>query len=80
MNLLLAIVISLSTTDRLESVLDAAGDNKSELQAVLDHYESQGEMQKYEATCFLIENMAGHNYAELVFFNEKDEIEASIIS
>ncbi|MBI68626.1 MAG: hypothetical protein CMJ38_01120 [Phycisphaerae bacterium] len=74
MNLLLAIVISLSTTDRLESVLDAAGDNKSELQAVLDHYESQGEMQKYEATCFLIENMEGHNYTELVFFNEKDEI------
>ena len=74
MNILCAIVISLSTTDKLESVLEAAGDNKHELQAVLDHYESQGENQKYDAACFLIENMAGHNYAELVFFNENDEV------
>lgn len=74
MNIFIAIVIALSTSERLHNVLELAGENKSQLQAVLDHYENLGETQKYDAACFLIENMAGHNYAELLFFNEQDEV------
>ena len=73
MSLFVSVVaLALCTGDRLELALDHAGDNRSELQAVLDHYEVSGDSQKYEAACFLIENMAGHNYAELVFFDPDD--------
>ncbi|MBT5137054.1 MAG: hypothetical protein HOK75_03250 [Phycisphaerae bacterium] len=73
MSLFVSVVaLALCTGDRLELALDHAGDNRSELQVVLDHYEVSGDSQKYEAACFLIENMAGHNYAELVFFDLDD--------
>ena len=59
-------------SDRLEAALEKAGKNRSELEAVLNHY-SQGS-QEHAAACFLIENMSGHNYTELLFFNEDDEL------
>ncbi len=42
----------------LEYALQAAGDNRKELEAVLDHYSADPE--KYEAARFLIENMPAH--------------------
>jgi hypothetical protein len=56
--------------DRLEVALEKAGANRSELQAVLNHYPEGS--QKHAAACFLIENMTGHNYAELIFFDPQD--------
>jgi hypothetical protein len=64
--------IALFGGDRLENALEQAGENRHELEAVLAHYSGKGKMQKHAAACFLIENMAGHNYAELVFFDPED--------
>jgi len=66
------IALSCLGSDRLEAALEKAGKNRSELEAVLNHY-SQGS-QEHAAACFLIENMSGHNYTELLFFNEDDEL------
>jgi len=70
--LLIAVAAALSilSGNRLENALQKAGDNRAELEVVLDHYPE--ESQKHEAACFLIENMAGHNYAELLFFDVND--------
>ena len=46
------------TNDYLEYALRAAGNNRSELEAVLDHYKDDPE--KLAAARFLIENMPGH--------------------
>ena len=59
---------------RLEKSLEKAGDNRVELQAVLDYYTKTGESQKHAAACFLIENMSGHNYAQLLFFDPNDKL------
>lgn len=44
-------------TPRLETALSLAGENRVELERVLDHY--RGDRKKYKAACFLIENMIG---------------------
>ena len=41
---------------RLEAVLELAGENRQELEAVLEHY--RNDERKYRVACFLIENMA----------------------
>lgn len=41
--------------ERLTSALDFAGENRIELEKVLEHYKDSG--LKYQAACFLIENM-----------------------
>ncbi len=66
------IALSCLGSDRLEEALEKAGKNRSELEAVLNHY-PQGS-QENAAARFLIENMSGHNYTELLFFNEDDEL------
>lgn len=48
----------LTPDDYLEQALELAGDNRSELEAVLDHYKDEPE--KLRAARFLIENMPGH--------------------
>jgi len=68
-----ALVMACFSGERLEAALEKAGSNRSELQTVLTHYAETGETQKHAAACFLIENMAGHNYTELVFFDSDDE-------
>jgi hypothetical protein len=67
------ITLSILGSDRLEIALEKAGDNKVELQAVLDHYTKTGDSQKHAAACFLIKNMTGHNFTELIFFDPEDE-------
>ena len=71
LNLLIAAVCFVGS-DRLEFALEKAGDNRAELEAVLQHYPNGS--QKHIAACFLIENMAGHNYTELLFYNHQDEL------
>ena len=41
---------------RLDAVMDLAGENRKELEKVLEHY--QDDERKYRAACFLMENMA----------------------
>ena len=45
----------------LKQALNAAGDNRAELEKVLVHYESEDDAQKLEAARFLISNMPGHS-------------------
>ena len=42
----------------LENALRQAGENRSQLEQVLDHY--RNDSLKYKAACFLIANMPGH--------------------
>ena len=50
---------------RLESVLAYSGENRRELERVLEHYETvDRDSLKLEAARFLIENMPGHYYAD----------------
>ena len=72
MYILSILIFTLFGTDRLKSALEHAGENQVQLQAVLDHYDQMGDSLKYQAAVFLIENMVGHNYAELVFFDSKE--------
>ncbi len=49
-------------TQKLESTLDLAGENQTELQKVLDHYsQNPADSLKLEAAKFLIENMRWHS-------------------
>lgn len=65
-NLVLTMFISLlfsecaTKVDRLEYALEFAGENRRELEQVLEYY--RGDSLKYRAACFLIENMP-HWYA-----------------
>lgn len=58
----------------LESALNAAGDNRHELELVLEHYRSaDADEQKYEAACFLISNMPAHySYSDMGMKNFND--------
>ncbi len=54
----LLLLISCKHSSRLEIALKSAGDNREELEKVLQHY--RNDKQKYLAARFLIENMPGH--------------------
>lgn len=58
-------LVTLSTcggkASRLEQALDFAGENRMELEMVLEHYSTDpADSLKYRAACFLIENMPFH--------------------
>lgn len=55
LGVLLVVLAGCAGSNRLEWALAFAGDNRQELEKVLVHYKDSG--QKYEAACFLIENM-----------------------
>lgn len=60
----------------VEQTLDAAGDNRAELQRVLEHYRQQEDPQKLQAAQFLIANMAGHGYAVIALVDaDGNEVE-----
>jgi hypothetical protein len=46
--------------------LEAAGDNRSELEAVLSHYASGEDSLKLEAAYYLLGNMEGHSYVTYI--------------
>jgi hypothetical protein len=63
----------------LEQALELAGDNRSELEKVLVHYQKNpADSLKYKAACFLIENMPGHyshnDMAEARYYDSLDSI------
>ena len=55
--LVLCSLYSCRQNDLLKQALDFSGDNRKELELVLNHYQSDS--LKYRAACFLIENMLG---------------------
>lgn len=60
---ILATAVSIGCSDYspIASVLDSAGSNRSELEAVLDHYKTKdNNPQKLQAAEFLIKNMPAH--------------------
>lgn len=46
----------------VEEALETAGDNRPELQKVIDHFTAEGDSLKLQAAYFLIANMDGHSY------------------
>lgn len=44
----------------MELTYEVAGENRAELESVMEHYRQQGDAQKLRAAEFLISNMAGH--------------------
>lgn len=50
--------------DNVVEILELAGDKRSELEAVIQHYKDRGEVMKEEAAYFLIGNMKEHGYAK----------------
>lgn len=53
-------VMALSCTDGLQQALEFAGDNRAELEKVLEHYDASGDDEKLRAAEYLIRNMPGH--------------------
>jgi hypothetical protein len=55
----------------LEEALSLAGENRTELEKVLNHYAADpADSLKYRAACFLIENLPGHfSYKDTSFIN-----------
>ena len=49
-------------TSALEQILELSGENRIELEKVLQHYQAQGDEQKIEAAKYLISNMRGSAY------------------
>ena len=59
--LLLALLFLICSCDsRLDFSLENAGENRDELEKVLEHFEHDPNPLKYEAAKFLIENMPFH--------------------
>lgn len=50
----------MSCNDTVDDSLKLAGDNRHELEKVLAYFEDNENPLKYEAACFLIENMPYH--------------------
>lgn len=57
---ILSVCLLISCTDRLQQALDFAGDNRNELEKVLEHYSASGDEEKLRAAEFLIKYMPGH--------------------
>lgn len=56
---ILSVISCSRQPSRLEQVLMLAGENRPELEKVLNHYENPADSLKYKAALFLIENMPG---------------------
>ncbi len=60
--------------------LEAASENRGELEAVLNNYASLGDSLKLEAACYLIGNMEGHCYATYVLRDSSGtEVEFNVL-
>ncbi|MBR4882428.1 MAG: hypothetical protein IKU18_00980, partial [Bacteroidales bacterium] len=55
---IIALAIFSCSNSKLESALAFSGENRGELEKVLEHFEKGSE--EYRAAVFLIENMPGH--------------------
>lgn len=68
--ILLLLLTACQSKDRLDMALEYAGDNRAELEKVLEHY--RGDEMKYRAARFLIENMPYH-FSSVEYFWKKGE-------
>ncbi len=60
--------------------LEAAGDNKGELETVISHYSSDGDSLKLQAAYYLIGNMEGHCFATYVLRDSAgNEVEFNVL-
>jgi hypothetical protein len=57
---MMSVVVLSSCDNSLDESLQLAGDNRQELEKVLEYFEDDEDPLKYEAACFLIENMPFH--------------------
>ncbi len=64
--------VAQSDLDPVATVLAEAGDNRDELQQVLDHYAAEGDSLKLDAARFLIGNMQGHSYVTYYLHDTTD--------
>ncbi|MCR5695502.1 MAG: transglutaminase-like domain-containing protein [Marinilabiliaceae bacterium] len=61
LSLLIIFFYSCSIEDmQYYAALEKAGENRAELESVVEHYEANGESEKVKAVKFLIKNMPGH--------------------
>ena len=60
MTMILVVSLMSCINDVLDQSLEQAGNNRQELQKVLTYFEDDEDPLKYEAACFLIENMPYH--------------------
>ena len=74
-----AVFLCWSCDSDLEKALKNAGENRSELEKVLEHFENDSDPLKYEAARFLIENMASHFHSSGLAVEEEDSIYLSAI-
>ena len=59
--------------------LRRAGDNRAELEKVINYFESSGDSLMLEAAYFLIGNMEGHNYAVIAYYDTSgNEVEIDV--
>ena len=58
--LFIYLIVALSCTDELQKALEFAGDNRAELEMVLEHYDASGDDEKSRAAEYLIRHMPGH--------------------
>lgn len=54
--------------DTVEQALKQAGDNRKELEKVLEHFRRQGKI-PYQSACFLIENMPYHQSKKMILLD-----------
>ena len=52
---ILSVCLLISCTDRLQQALDFAGDNRNELEKVLEHYSASGDKEKLRAAELCVE-------------------------
>ena len=52
---ILSVCLLISYTDRLQQALDFAGDNRKELEKVLEHYSASGDEEKLRAAELCVE-------------------------
>jgi hypothetical protein len=58
----LAAPADMDNSAELAQALDSTGENRGELEAVLNHYGAGADSLKYQAAVYLIANMTGHSY------------------
>ena len=59
--LVLCMILLCSCEQKVDLALKFAGDNRQELEKVLDHFKNDPDPLKYKAAKFLIENMPYHH-------------------
>jgi len=80
LTLLLSCSLSSGYPPGVDEALKAAGENRVELEKVIEHFVAEGDSLKLEAAYFLIANMEGHSYVTHMLHDTNDvEIEFNVL-